>query len=67
MNVVPFDRAASDEATPSISSGSQQPTRGSMAIYASAYARWPSVVKYVLHASSAAMPQGTEQSRGAKQ
>ena len=29
MNVVPFDRAASDEATPSISSGSQQPTRGS--------------------------------------
>ena len=29
MNVVPFDRAASDETTPSISSGSQQPTRGS--------------------------------------
>ena len=29
MNVVPFDRAASDEATPSISSGSQQPRHGS--------------------------------------
>jgi hypothetical protein len=67
VNVVPFDRAASDEAAPSISSGSQQPTRGSAGDLRKRIRSLAERGKVRAARFVCRMPQGTEQSRGAKQ